>query len=107
MPGQGKTSKQLQATANLFYQVFAEYDPGNLLLEQARREVLDRQLEETRLRSALDRITRSKLVHTTPPRPTPLAFPLLVSRLRETLSSESLADRVRPMQLALEKAAGP
>ena len=42
MPGQGKTAKQLQASANLFFQVFSEYDPGSLLLVQARREVLAR-----------------------------------------------------------------
>ncbi len=35
----------------------------------------------------------------------PLAFPLLVDRARERVSSESLADRVRKMQLQLEKAA--
>ena len=102
-PGQGKTAKQLQASSNLFYQVFAEYDPGNLLLQQARREVLDRQLEADRLRRALDRLGRATLVVTTPRKPTPLAFPLLVDRLRETLSSEKLADRVRRMQAELEK----
>ena len=104
-PGQGKTAKQLQASSNLFYQVFAEYDPGNLLLEQARREVLDRQLEVTRLRAALERLSRAKVVVTTPRKPTPLAFPLLVDRMRDTVSSEKLADRVKRMQAELEKEA--
>jgi ATP-dependent Lhr-like helicase len=40
-------------------------------------------------------------------RPTPFAFPLLVDRLREQLSSEKLADRVRRMADPLERAAGP
>jgi ATP-dependent Lhr-like helicase len=105
MPGQGKTARQLQASSNLFFQVFSEYDPGNLLLEQARREVLERQLEASRLRAALDRLARSKLVVTSPRKPTPLAFPLLVDRLRQTLSTEKLADRVRRMQLELEREA--
>jgi ATP-dependent Lhr-like helicase len=43
---------------------------------------------------------------TTPKRPTPLAFPLLVDRARERVSSESLADRIKRMQLSLERAAG-
>ena len=105
MPGRGKTARQLQASSNLFYQVFREYDPGNLLLGQADREVLERQLEATRLRAALDRLGRSRLVVTAPRKPTPLAFPLLVDRLRQTLSSETLADRVRRMQLELEREA--
>jgi len=32
------------------------------------------------------------------PKPTPLAFPLMVDRLREQLSSEALIERVRKMQ---------
>ena len=39
-------------------------------------------------------------------RPTPFAFPLLVERLRESLSSEKLADRIARMVADLEKAAG-
>jgi len=103
-PGQGKTAKQLQASSNLFYQVFAEYDPGNLLLHQARREVLEKQLEESRLRAALERLGRSRLLVEEPAKPTPLAFPLLVDRMRASLSSEKLADRVRKMQMELESA---
>jgi ATP-dependent Lhr-like helicase len=38
-----------------------------------------------------------------PPRPTPLCFPLLVTRIQALLSSEKLADRVRRMTLQLEK----
>ena len=38
-------------------------------------------------------------------RPSPLAFPLLVDHMREKLSSEKLADRVRKMQARLESAA--
>jgi ATP-dependent Lhr-like helicase len=37
---------------------------------------------------------------------TPLGFPLLVDRTRERVSSESLSDRIKRMQVALEKAAG-
>ena len=35
----------------------------------------------------------------------PLAFPLIVSRLRQRLSSEKLEDRVQRMIVQLEKAA--
>jgi ATP-dependent Lhr-like helicase len=40
-----------------------------------------------------------------PPRVTPLAFSLMVDKLRERLSSETLAERVARMQQALETAA--
>jgi ATP-dependent Lhr-like helicase len=107
LPHAGRTAKQLQASSGLFYAVFREHDPGNLLLWQADREVLDRQFEVTRLRAALGRIARNWVVFTDPPRPTPLAFPLLVERMREGVSSESLADRVRRMAADLERKAGP
>ena len=101
-PGQQKSASHLQASSNLFFDVFAEYDPGNLLLEQARREVLEFQLETDRMLAALDRIATSQILIRTPERPTPLAFPLLVDKLRERLSSESLSDRVARLQAELE-----
>jgi ATP-dependent Lhr-like helicase len=90
----------------LFFDVLHRYDPTNLLLSQAAREVLERQLESTRIGTTLERIARSTVIVTEPRRPTPLAFPLVVDRNRERVSSESLADRVRRMQMALERAAG-
>ena len=105
-PRSGKTARQLQMSSGLFFDVLRRYDPSNLLLEQASREVLERQLESTRLGATLHRLSRSTVVVTQPKRPTPLAFPLLVDRTRERVSSESLADRIRRMQLALERAAG-
>lgn len=96
-PGMGKSAKQIQASSNLFYDVFARYDPSNLLLHQAQKEVLERQLEQSRMAETLKRLQGSRLVVTEPPRPTPMAFPILVDRLRETLSSESLADRIAQM----------
>ena len=105
LPRSGKTARQLQASSSLFFDVFRQYDPNNLLLSQAHREVLERQLESSRLGKTLERLTRAAVVITEPKRVTPLAFPLLVDRTRERVSSESLSDRIRRMQMALEKAA--
>jgi ATP-dependent Lhr-like helicase len=105
-PGNQKSVKQVQASSSLIYDVFQHYDPENMLLQQARREVLERQLEQSRMRRALERIAAGRITIVDVRRPTPLAFPLLVDRLRETVSSEKFADRVRKMQLSLEKAAG-
>lgn len=104
-PYAGKSARQLQASSGLFFDVFTRYDPGNLLVSQAHREVLERQLESSRLGRTLERLAAGRVVLTEPKRTPPLAFPLLVDRTREAVSSESMVDRVRRMQLALEKAA--
>ena len=100
-----KTVKQVQASSGLIFDVFARHDPENLLLDQAHREVLERQLEQSRLTRALIRIGGGKVSIVDVERPTPFAFPLIVDRSREQLSSEKLADRVRRMAAPLERAA--
>jgi ATP-dependent Lhr-like helicase len=105
-PRVGKSARQLQASSSLFFDVFQRYDPGNLLLAQAEREVLERQLEQSRMAETLRRLSNASIVLKDPPRVTPLAFPLLVDRTRNKVSSESLGDRVRKLQARLEKAAG-
>ncbi len=103
MPGQRKRARHIQASSNLFYEVFQEYDPDNLLLRQSKKEVLDRQLEASRLTAALQRLSECRLLTMTLERPSPLAFPLIVDRLRDRVSSESFGDRVKRLQMALEK----
>ena len=105
-PRSGKTARQLQASSGLFFDVFMRYEPENLLLAQAHREVLERQLERSRMGRTLERLSQAKIVITEPKRFTPLSFPLLVDRTRNKVSSEKLADRIKRMQLALERAAG-
>ena len=104
-PGSQKSVKQLQASSGLLYDVFIRYDPGNLLIAQANREVLERQLERSRLGRTLERLSNSRVSILDVPHITPLAFPLLVDRTRDMVSSERLADRVKKMQLQLERAA--
>ena len=105
-PHSGKSARQLQASSGLFFDVFQRYEPENMLLSQAHREVLERQLESSRLARTLARLSTASVVITDPKRTPPLAFPLLVDRARERVSSESLGDRIRKMQLSLERAAG-
>lgn len=104
-PGKRRSDRQLQASSGLLYDVFARHDPGNLLLEQARREVLERQLEASRLGRTLARLEAGRVLIAELERPSPFAFPLLVDRAREQVSSEKLADRVRRMRAPLERAA--
>ena len=101
-PGKGKTARQIHATSSLIFDVFQRYDPENPLFKQAREEVLDRQLERTRLFATLKKMQAATIKITRPERTTPLAFPLMVDRLREKLSSEKLQDRLHRMLTSLE-----
>lgn len=104
-PGQPKSARQLQASSQLFFEVFRKYDAGNLLLTQADREVLEQELDLTRLREALARMRRLSLVYRHLQQPTPFAFPLLVEGLREQISTEQLTDRIARMVAELERCA--
>lgn len=102
-PGKQIKDKHLQSSSQLFFNVFHEYESNNLLLLQAYEEVMDFQLEESRLRRALDRISKQKIIIKEPDKPTPFAFPIMVDRTREKLTSEKLADRVKRMMLDWEE----
>jgi ATP-dependent helicase Lhr and Lhr-like helicase len=104
-PGAPKSTRQVQASSGLFFQVFKQYDADNLLLAQAGEEVLREELDIRRLEQTLERIGRLRLDLHPIERPTPLAFPLLVERMRESMSSEKLADRIRRMVSDLETTA--
>ena len=102
-PGQPIKNKHLQASTSLLFDVFSEYEPDNLLLQQAYNEALAYQLEEFRLRAALQRISTQKIILKTIKRPTPFAFPILVDRLREKMTMQSLEERVAKMTVQYEK----
>jgi len=98
-PGNVKKDRHLQSSAQLFFDVFRDYEPSNLLFKQAFDEALEFQLEFTRLRAALERINQQTFVVTNPEKPTPFAFPIMVDRLRERFVAESLEDRIQKMKL--------
>lgn len=98
-PGKPVKDRHLQSSSQLFFNVFHDYEAHNLLLRQAYEEVMDFQLEEARLRNALERINHQKIIITYPDKPTPFAFPIIVDRLREKLTSEKLEDRIKKMAL--------
>lgn len=102
-PGEHKKARHLQSSAGLLFNVFAEYEPNNLLLRQAYNEVMAQQMEEARLRNMLERIQQSRIVITFPQRLTPFCFPIKVDSMREELTSEKLEDRVRKMQSQLSQ----
>ena len=102
LPGQKVKERHLQSSSQLFFNVFHEYESHNLLLLQAFEEVMDFQLEEARLRKALDRIAHQKIIIAQPEKPTPFAFPIMVDRTREKLTSEKLEDRIKKMKISFD-----
>ena len=109
-PGQPKSTRQLQASSSLFYEVFAKYDAGNLLLTQAQTEVLSQELDIARLGASLKRMRGQRVAFVELKVPSPFALPLMVERFREKLSTEKLKDRidrlVRDMERAVDASAG-
>ena len=101
MPGQKTKARHLQSSASLLFNVLSEYEPGNLLLRQAYNEVMEQQMDEPRLRAALQRIQNGKIIIRHPAQLTPFCFPIKVDSMRESLSSEKLEDRIIKMQSGL------
>lgn len=97
MPGRPIKTKHLQSSSQLIFEVFRDYEPDNLLLQQAYRETFEHQLEEGRLIEALERINEQQMVWKPCQKPTPFSFPIITDRLREKLSSETLAERIKKM----------
>lgn len=99
-PGAPKTGRQLQVSSSLLYDVMRDFDPGNLLMVQSRREVLERMFEQSRLARALARVSEGPLRIVRTARATPLALPLIVERIGAHLSTETVLDRVERMRAA-------
>ena len=106
-PGQPKSARQVQASSSLFFEVFRKHDAGNLLLTQAQREVMEQELELTRLRETLAALHARRVAYCDVKRATPFGFALMVERFREKVTTEKLSDRVARMVRELEKAAQP
>lgn len=110
-PGAPKSTRQLQASSSLFYEVFRKYDPANRLLGQADAEVLAQELDIRRLAASLKRMRAQRIEAVELHAPSPFALALMVERFREQLTTEKLADRLARMladaQAALDEVPAP
>jgi ATP-dependent Lhr-like helicase len=103
-PGKRKSSKQLQVSSGLIFDVLERHDAENMLLQQSRREVLDAQLDYAELRELLVRLASLHVRVCRPRRMTPLAFPIRADRLQtQTLSTETWRARIEREARRLEK----
>jgi ATP-dependent Lhr-like helicase len=105
-PGQkDRSQRELQSSASLLYEVLQRYDADNLLLVQSRREILEKQLELTRLATVIQRLESMPMQLVETENLTPMAFPLWADRLSATLSPVDAATRLEAMLRALNVAA--
>lgn len=100
-PSKQIKTKHLQSNSQLLFDVFRDYEADNLLYQQAFRETFEHEMEEGRLRLALERIAVQEIVWKQCEEATPFSFPIITDRLREKLSSEKLKDRIKRMTLKL------
>ena len=96
-PSKLKTSNQLSISSNLLFEVFNKYENNHLLLKQSSEEVKKQQLEIDRINSCLQRMSKLDLILNKTDYPSPFAFPLLVERLNNTLSNETIEERVNKL----------
>ncbi|WP_425480145.1 ligase-associated DNA damage response DEXH box helicase [Cognatilysobacter segetis] len=101
-----KSTRQLQASSGLLYDVLQRYDPHHMLLELAEREVFAGQLEVQRLQRVLDDCAGRELMLVRPRGLTPLSVPLWAEGLRGQLSTEDWKTRVQRAAGQLEKRHG-
>lgn len=106
-PGAKKKNRRFQVSSSVLYDVLSENDENNLLVAQAKREVLEAQMEVKRLEDALKRIKKQKILIEQITQFTPLSFPLYAQEIQKTqVSSESWSERIERMSLELEKNTG-
>ncbi|PPT92010.1 ligase-associated DNA damage response DEXH box helicase [Xanthomonas theicola] len=101
--GTPRSLRQLQASSGLLYDVLSRFDPGHLLLAQAEREVLQGEMELTRLAATLHDCAGRDLALHAPRSLTPLSFPLWAESLRGQLSTEDWKARVMRAAAQLEQ----
>ncbi len=102
-PNKPIKSKHLQSGSQLFYNVFKDYEPDNLLYQQAIEETFEHGMESGRMTKVFENIESQSIIWRDCSQPTPFSFPIITDRIRTKLSSESVEDRIRKMSLQLEK----
>lgn len=102
-PGKNRTARQFQVSSSALFEMFSNEEKRNLLVEQAKREVLESLLEFRRLSESLERVASQSVTFRKLDRLSPLSFPLWAQEIKTQISTEKWEDRVKRMVLKLEK----
>ncbi|PQJ08875.1 DNA ligase-associated DEXH box helicase [Flavipsychrobacter stenotrophus] len=103
-PGKAVKTRHVQANSQLFFGVFTDFDPNNLLLQQAYDEVMTFQMEQVRMMQALQRMETQHVIIKDLEKFSPFCFPILTERFREKFTNEKFEDRVKKMLEQLDRA---
>lgn len=101
-PGRNMKTKHLQANSGLFFSVFEENEPSNLLYRQAYDEVFDFQLEIQRMQLAFQRISTHKIKFKALEKLSPFSFPIFSESFRTRYSNEDWQSRLDKIKKALD-----
>jgi ATP-dependent Lhr-like helicase len=102
-PGKQVKTRHMQASSGLFFNVFADYEPNNLLLQQAYDEVMTFQVEQVRMIEGLNRMMKQTIIIKDMDRFSPFCFPILTERFRDQFSNERIEDRVKKILAQMDK----
>lgn len=102
-PGRHKTQRQIQVSSSLLYEVFNKYDPHNLLVKQAKSEMLHENFNSERLQNVLERLSRSRIICSYLKRFSPFSLPLFIERISGHLTTETIAERIEKIKKSWTK----
>jgi len=106
-PGRpSQSQREIQSSASLLFEVLQRYDVENLLLQQSRREILENQLEFTRLSQVIHSLQQRPILFVETEHLSPMAFPLWADRLQAILVAADATTRLEAMLKELNQAAG-
>ncbi|MAP96247.1 MAG: DNA ligase-associated DEXH box helicase [Ponticaulis sp.] len=92
-PGTEKTGRQVTFSTDLIYDVLRSHEPDHILLQAAREEAAEGQLDIRRLAALLSRI-KGHIVHKDLDRISPFAVPVMLEVGREPVAGVSAAEAI-------------
>jgi ATP-dependent Lhr-like helicase len=106
LPGRKHSQRQLQSSSGLLFDVLRRFDPGNLLVQQAEREVMEEQFNSTGLYKLLLKLQNTPIRLQETDTFSPLALPLYMERISAQISSETLAERIERIKNSWMQSSG-
>ena len=92
-PGTEKTGRQVTFSTDLIYDVLRTHEPDHILLQAAREEAAEGQLDIRRLARLLERV-KGHIIHKDLPRISPFAVPVMLEVGREPVAGVSAAEAI-------------